>query len=1055
MRRRDDLRAISLKYSGHCRSCSTVLDKGERAYWSKSTKQVWCIGCAGGESSSTRPTSDPATQESKKTAARADSISVKAPKPGTGSSHACWQQLCTYARHCVEAQAAKSLVPYIEADSLWFFHSGEEQLVSGQSDSTPAPEKLAKRLGSLPQLQDSHSIIYGWPMVVVPGHDHKPKVAPLFSIRIEPERVRDNEWCLHAVMEPEFNPAVTASSSFDPQIREEIGELLGQGLPFGDADAFAVIAARTADLLGLTILSPLDATALDTDAGCKQGVYNAAVSVVAETSEYGTTLIEELRRLGNREDWGSTAAAHLVPQGFVPDKARRPPSGPLAAPLICNQSQEKTLCRLRSEPLTIVTGPPGTGKTQLVVNAVTNSWLDGDKVLVTSTNNAAVDVAVARAAKDICGGLLMRTGNRSEREQVPARISAASGQSAKQAGTQAEARARLQRTASKRAQLMNKLALLDELDKHLLCVAKKLEKAASDLNEAAQVLWTDGRLPELPIDSCKIEQRAGRLMRAWFFPRLRAQRLRRRLGCMWTAPLQGLVTWARLEQQQSKLTLEWKAKRDEHRKLKDAVGDPATAVSEVNRQWAQASLLAIRVETAERIRPDDPRLALFGRTSAGGRQFKQAVTGSFESLRGWACTALSASSNFPLEPGLFDLVIVDEASQCSLAAVLPLAYRAKRLAVVGDPCQLHPIVPLGDRLLWKIAEQTGFDNDDLRRRGIHHKDGSAYFAFEFAMKPDAPVLLDEHYRCHPRIARWFNRTFYNDRLTVLTEVAKTGRSDRTILWQDIDGVAERPAKGTSWLNRAEAEQVVKWLGGLLESGSTVGVVTPFLAQAQYIERIAERRFGVSALAEAGFVCGTAHRLQGDERDAIIISAVLSPHMSPGSVLWIEKEKNLLNVAVSRARMALVVFGHPEVGNSPSLSSLRTYLRDEAAGKGDALQGPASFRTDSEAEELLLRAMQSGNLLPYAKLDVEGYELDFALMEQGIKMNIEVDGDQHIDGRGHQRRQDLTRDRVLSGIGWVVLRIPAWQCHKEIDLVMDEIRKTRERLLDGAVAHCSH
>ena len=64
-------------------------------------------------------------------------------------------------------------------------------------------------------------------------------------------------------------------------------------------------------------------------------------------------------------------------------------------------------------------------------------------------------------------------------------------------------------------------------------------------------------------------------------------------------------------------------------------------------------------------------------------------------------------------------------------------------------------------------------------------------------------------------------------------------------------------------------------------------------------------------------------------------------------------------------------------------------------------------------------MQLGDFMPYAKLDVEGYELDFALLEQGIKLNVEVDGDQHLDARGRQRRQDLARDRVLAKLGWTV------------------------------------
>ena len=126
-----------------------------------------------------------------------------------------------------------------------------------------------------------------------------------------------------------------------------------------------------------------------------------------------------------------------------------------------------------------------------------------------------------------------------------------------------------------------------------------------------------------------------------------------------------------------------------------------------------------------------------------------------------------------------------------------------------------------------------------------------------------------------------------------------------------------------------------------------------------------------------------------------------------------------------------------------MASLQAYLREEVARN----EGSAEFRTDSMSEKILLNAMQLQDLLPYGKIEVEGYELDFALLEQGIKLNIEVDGDQHLDARGRQRRQDITRDRVLSNLGWTILRIPAWRCHEEIDSVIEEIGKTRDRLLD--------
>ena len=219
--------------------------------------------------------------------------------------------------------------------------------------------------------------------------------------------------------------------------------------------------------------------------------------------------------------------------------------------------------------------------------------------------------------------------------------------------------------------------------------------------------------------------------------------------------------------------------------------------------------------------------------------------------------------------------------------------------------------------------------------------------------------------------------------------------------------------------------------------------------ARLIERLAKTQFGQDSLDEIDFVSGTAHRLQGAERDAVVLSSVLSPDMSKGGARWIEKERNLLNVAVSRARRALIVLGHPLMRDlgSPTLDFLRIYLSDEVAQDGEVGAPFAEFRTDSTSEKLLLDAMQLRDLLPYAKLEVEGHELDFALLEQGIKLNIEVDGDQHLDARGRQRRQDLTRDRVLVKLGWTVLRIPAWRCHEEIGSVIDEIRKMQDQLLD--------
>ena len=1019
----------------------------QRAHWSPSSKKVWCIDCTNGRSSV--PNTAPA-HAARGAVNVANPAKVSITPSAADSPQAAWEQLCEYAQRCIEADAAKSLVPYAMADSSWFLHPGEETLVIGHHDSVQAPAKLAAKLSSTAGQQDNRSIIYGWPTVVVIDRDHVPKVAPLFVVQINTEQYGVDGWELHATAEAEFNLAITASGVFDPSVTEEISDLLGDTLPFDDADSLATLALGVADLLGLRINSPLDPSALAPHIDRKQGVYNAAISVITEVSAFTVTLREELRQLKSRSDWGSTAAGHLIHDGFNPGKLKSSSSGPLAAPLASNQSQEEALARIRREPLTIVTGPPGTGKTQLVVNAITNAWLDGDKVLVTSTNNSAVNVAVDRAERDVCAGLLVRTGNRAIRDQVPDRIALASANAEEYEGNQASARAHLKLTADERARMMTILARSSELDGELLAVAEDLAEARPALVAATQTLWGSDQSPKLSFGPLEIERRARRLSQTWFFPRWRTKRFREQLGFSECASLDQLFTWARIDQRVSKLTSRLSAGRVEHKQIEVAIGDPMATVRELDRKWEGASLGAIRADAAARIRSGARRLAVFGRASAGGEPFKRAISNSLEYLQGWACTTLSTSPNFLLEPGLFDLVIVDEASQCSLAAVLPLAYRAKRLVVVGDPCQLNPIVPIGDRQLQEIAAQCRFDRDDLRRRGIDHKNGSSYLAFEFAAKSQGPVLLNEHYRCHPHIARWFNRAFYKNELSILTEVAEMSRRDRSIFWQDVEGTAERPANGSSWLNLVEAERAVERLADILPSVPSVGVVTPFVAQARLIQQLAEERIGSAILSDANFVCGTAHRLQGDERDAIIFSTVLSPNVSTSSVNWIEKEKNLLNVAVSRARRSLIVLGHPSIGSfgSPTLASLRAYLQDEIGSKRADSRTHAEFRTDSRPEEFLLSAMQLRGLIPYAKLEVEGYELDFALLEQGIKLNVEVDGDQHLDARGRTRRQDITRDRILYDLGWTVLRVPAWRCYEDIESVLGEIETARHQILDG-------
>ena len=347
-------------------------------------------------------------------------------------------------------------------------------------------------------------------------------------------------------------------------------------------------------------------------------------------------------------------------------------------------------------------------------------------------------------------------------------------------------------------------------------------------------------------------------------------------------------------------------------------------------------------------------------------------------------------------------------------------------------------------MLRRIARECALDEDDLRERGLHHGDGSAYAAFEYALRLQPrrrPHLLSEHYRCHPAIAKWFNEAFYGGELVVLTDTSGFG-GGRALAWRDEDAEAVRPRRGGGWVNVAQARAAADMLLGLLdggEDGLTAAVVTPYAAQASLIEREVKRRISEERLTEADFVCGTAHRLQGAERDVVVFSSVLSPSMPGYAAAWIERERHLLNVAASRARRTLAVIGHPRIdaGASPTLYALREHIRNVTES---GTRGPAALAvTASGAEKLALEAMRAGGLEPLAKMAVLGYELDFALIDGGARLNVEIDGEHHAAGA------DRARDAALAAGGWRVLRIPAWRCYSEPDAAARDVARAWDKM----------
>jgi DNA polymerase III delta prime subunit len=278
----------------------------------------------------------------------------------------------------------------------------------------------------------------------------------------------------------------------------------------------------------------------------------------------------------------------------------------------------------------------------------------------------------------------------------------------------------------------------------------------------------------------------------------------------------------------------------------------------------------------------------------------------------WATTNLAAKSNFPLSNGYFDVVIIDEASQCDIPSALPLLYRAKRIVIIGDPNQLRHVATINQETDLELAAKYGVGPD-----AYLYKVNSLFdLASRSSGSHPGTLLLNEHYRSDHRIISFSNREFYKNKLVIKTDLSvrnirKTFLNEYGgIFWVNVAGQAEH-ARDSNF-NSMELSNIQTLVPKLWESlrkhemgGANLGIVTPYREQENQIQTW----FKAHASPEGAVTIGTAHKFQGDERDFMIFSTVAAPGMSEGSIKWLDKEKNLLNVAVTRARITLIVVGN--------------------------------------------------------------------------------------------------------------------------------------------------
>lgn len=435
---------------------------------------------------------------------------------------------------------------------------------------------------------------------------------------------------------------------------------------------------------------------------------------------------------------------------------------------------------------------------------------------------------------------------------------------------------------------------------------------------------------------------------------------------------------------------------------------------------------------------------------------RKLVTGHVNELQTiypcWLLSPKSASEILPLEEGLFDLIIFDEASQLFIEESLPAIFRGKRIIVAGDDKQLRPNA--------LFSGKAGIMPDEEEDLGAEYEEESL---LDLAKVKFDATHLNYHYRSvYEELINFSNYAFYAGRLQVSPNIEKEVKVP-PIQRIKVDG---------RWDNRSnlvEAEKVVDIVENILGTradNETIGIITFNSEQKKLIEdRLESRakkkpdfqsRYTNELIRESNgedvsLFVKNIETVQGDERDIIIFSVAYARNehdkvTATFGSLSSDGGENRLNVAISRAKksVCIVTSIEPEelnVDGSKNLGPklLKKYLQYARAVSNNDKEGATSIllslldsgvatkkddKFDSIFEIEVCDALRRKGYMVDTQVGVSGYKIDLGVYDEKTSnyvLGIECDGAAFHSSKD-ARERDIHRQRYLESRGWSISRI---------------------------------
>lgn len=700
------------------------------------------------------------------------------------------------------------------------------------------------------------------------------------------------------------------------------------------------------------------------------GIYNRALLICGSKLVYTKSLIRELKTISAwpDEDLDKTALAHIFPHEESKDNRKADPvkkssfyalsPNDIIQMTALNKKQIQAVEYAINAPISVVTGPPGSGKSVVVRSILINQTIRSKSALFASKNHQALDAVEPTLNKLVSSGPLMI---RAASKDITQRNTWKTGLKEILSQPEVDNKPEKEQAMFTLCDTIEKVTCTNSLINELMDIENKY----SELNHAHSKL--EKEIPQyLLMSSCDTIEDVHELEnKIQLFTKDRSsliERIKRYIFSKSYRKSEELIITKLKEFPEPETGFpgldptqknEWEQYFKnlslfiEYNDLKKQIDEIENSIKKndsfqsLNKsldnllQLAQKSALKVLSIIAigqglELSAEDRETLANIRSAVAnlGDTRFMRMFAEHFHLILNnfplWAVSNLSVKSALPLLPAIFDLVVIDEASQCDGASVIPLFARAKRICIVGDPLQLSHICTLSKELEKNLLEAHLLT--DLSVQRFTYKENSCFDVINSSSKVEnARTLLSNHYRCHPEIAQFVNEQFYKNALNIVTITEKlnipSGQKPG-LHWSNVEGNVEKATSGS--VCTEEAEFIINKLKELEKSGyyGTIGVVTPFKHQADKINDLIYNELGKKFILETSLQAGTAHVYQGSERDLIFFSLCCGPDMPKGSEGFISKEPNLFNVAVTRAKAILHIVGNKNWAMDCSISFIR-------------------------------------------------------------------------------------------------------------------------------------